>query len=158
MLCDRSAAMLAQAAAAVPGARLAALEELAPVTGAIVANEVHDACPAHRLRWPRELLVGVDADGRFVAVPGPEAGPELTAPVLAAGVEPREGDAYEVSPQQAGLRQRLPAGRLARGRLYVFDYGEAGPGRYTRRVPRLRTYLAGREGGDPLAAPGTQRA
>ena len=45
---------------------------------------------------------------------------------------------------------------MARGGLYVFDYGEAGPERYLRKVPRLRTYLGGRPGGDPLSAPGTQ--
>jgi SAM-dependent MidA family methyltransferase len=40
--------------------------------------------------------------------------------------------------------------------VIVLDYGEAGPGRYERPLPRLRTYLGGMLGGDPLAAPGTQ--
>ena len=38
----------------------------------------------------------------------------------------------------------------------MLDYGEAGAARYDRPVPRLRTYLSGMAGGDPLAAPGTQ--
>jgi SAM-dependent MidA family methyltransferase len=45
---------------------------------------------------------------------------------------------------------------VARGALFVFDYGEDGPERYLRPVPHLRTYLAGRPGGDPLAGPGAQ--
>ena len=38
----------------------------------------------------------------------------------------------------------------------MLDYGESGRGRYERPVPRLRTYLGGVAGGDPLSAPGTQ--
>ena len=48
------------------------------------------------------------------------------------------------------------AERLERGALFAFDYGERGPERYLRPVPRLRTYLGGRPGGDPLAGPGAQ--
>ena len=65
------------------------------------------------------------------------------------------GAEYEVAPAQAEL-QRALARALARGALIVLDYGEAGAGRYERPVPRLRTYLGGMAGGDPLAAPGTQ--
>ena len=119
-----------------------------------MANEVHDACPAHRLRWPDELLVGVGGDGRFAWVPGPPAG-GLGDPVRVAGAQPLAGREYDVSPQQAEL-QRALARALARGALIVIDYGEAGAGRYERPLPRLRTYLAGMAGGDPLAAPGTQ--
>jgi SAM-dependent MidA family methyltransferase len=155
VLCDRSDAMLARAAAAAPTARTATVDELAPVTGAIVANEVHDALPAHRVRWPHELLVGVGPDRRFRLEPG-QAPPEAVGAMLrAAGVEPRDGSEYEVSPAQPALQASL-AGRLHAGALWVFDYGEAGRLRYERPVPRLRTYLAGRRGGDALAAPGTQ--
>jgi SAM-dependent MidA family methyltransferase len=154
MLCERAAGMLAQARARVPAARFAELGELADIRGAIVANEVHDACPAHRLRWPGELLVDVGADGRFVFVPGPPAG-ALGDPLRAAGVVPVEGTEYDVAPGQAEL-QRALARALEHGSLIVLDYGEAGPLRYERPVPRLRTYVGGLSGGDPLAAPGTQ--
>ena len=153
-LCERAAGMLAQARARVPQARALPLDRLEGVTGAIVANEVHDACPAHRLRWPCELLVGIGEDGRFAFVPGPPAG-ALAEPLVAAGVTPRAGAEYDVAPAQAEL-QRVLACALARGSLIVFDYGEAGAGRYERPVPRLRTYIGGMAGGDPLAAPGTQ--
>jgi SAM-dependent MidA family methyltransferase len=154
VLCERAAGMLAQARTRVPHARCVELERLAGVRGAIVANEVHDACPAHRLRWPRELLVGVGEDGRFALVPGPAAG-ALGDPLRAAGLEPKEGAEYDVSPAQAELQGAL-ARALERGALIVLDYGEAGPLRYERPLPRLRTYLGGMAGGDPLAAPGTQ--
>lgn len=154
VLCERAAGMLAQARVRVPGARWAELAQLDGIRGAIVANEVHDACPAHRLCWPHELLVDVAPDGRFALVPGPLAG-SLGDAVRAAGAEPRAGVAYEVSPAQAELQAEL-ARALARGAVMALDYGEAGPGRYERRVPRLRTYLGGMAGGDPLAAPGTQ--
>ena len=68
---------------------------------------------------------------------------------------PRAGAEYEVAPAQAEL-QRTLARALARGTLVVLDYGEAGAGRYERPLPRLRTYVGGMAGGDPLSAPGTQ--
>jgi SAM-dependent MidA family methyltransferase len=154
VLCERAAGMLAQAQARMPGARSVELARLAGVTGAIVANEVHDACPAHRLRWPDELLVEVAEDGRFRFVEGPPAG-RLGDPLRAAGARPVAGAEYEVSPAQAEL-QRALARALAQGALVVLDYGEAGAARYERPLPRLRTYLGGMAGGDPLSAPGTQ--
>jgi SAM-dependent MidA family methyltransferase len=154
VLCERAAGMLEQARARVPGARVCELAQLTGVRGAIVANEVHDACPAHRLRWPDELLVGVGADSRFAFVPGPPAG-SLGELVTGSGAEPRAGAEYDVSPAQAELQATL-AGALERGAVIALDYGEAGRGRYERPLPRLRTYLGGMAGGDPLAAPGTQ--
>jgi SAM-dependent MidA family methyltransferase len=154
VLCERAAGMLEQARARVPGARQAELAQLSGIRGAIVANEVHDACPAHRLHWPHKLLVDVGPDGRFVLVPGPPAG-DLGDPLRSAGLQPVEGAEYEVSPAQAALQSTL-ARALERGALIVLDYGEAGAARYDRPVPRLRTYLSGMAGGDPLASPGTQ--
>jgi SAM-dependent MidA family methyltransferase len=125
-LCERAAGMLAQARARVPSARAVELAE----------------------------LVGVGPDGRFGFVPGPPAG-SLGDALLAAGVEPQPGAEYDVAPAQAEL-QRVLAGALAHGAVIALDYGEAGRGRYERPLPRLRTYLGGMTGGDPLAAPGTQ--
>ena len=154
VLCERAAGMLEQATARVPAARVLPLAGLMGVRGAIVANEVHDACPAHRLLWPDELLVGVGPDGRFAFVTGPPAG-ALGDAVRAAGAVPVDGAIYDVSPAQGEL-QRLLARALERGSLIVLDYGEAGPARYERRLPRLRSYVGGMPGGDVLAAPGTQ--
>jgi NADH dehydrogenase [ubiquinone] 1 alpha subcomplex assembly factor 7 len=155
VLCERAAGLAAQQQARLPHARHVLLDELEPVTGAIVANEVHDACPAHALRWPDELLVAVDEASHFVWHTAGEAPAMLRTIVEESGATPRPGLELQVAPAQAELQTRL-AGRLAEGWLYVFDYGEQGPERYLRPVPRLRTYLGGRPGGDPLAAPGSQ--
>jgi SAM-dependent MidA family methyltransferase len=155
VLCERAEALAARQRARLPHARHVLLDELEPVAGAIVANEVHDACPAHALRWPDELLVSVDDRAHFRWLPAGPAPAPLRELVEQSGAVPAPGLRLEVSPAQRALQTTL-AGRLARGALYVFDYGEAGPERYLRRVPRLRTYLGGRPGGDPLAAPGSQ--
>jgi SAM-dependent MidA family methyltransferase len=155
VLCERSAGLAALQRARLPQARHVTLDELEPITGALIANEVHDAVPAHVLRWPDELLVSVGADGRFVWTPSISTPADLRAIVRRSGAEPAEGAELQVAPAQAGLQTRL-AVLLARGSLHVFDYGEAGPERYLRRVPRLRTYLGGGQGGDPLSAPGSQ--
>ena len=150
VLCERATGMLEQARARVPGAREAELAQLAGIRGAIVANEVHDACPAHRLRWPHELLVDVGPDGRFVLVPGPPAG-ALGDPLRAAGARLVDGRRVRGVARAGVELQRTLARALERGALIVLDYGEAGAARYERPVPRLRTYLGGMAGGDPLA-------
>jgi SAM-dependent MidA family methyltransferase len=155
VLCERAAGLAAAQHARLPGARQVLLAALEPVTGAIIANEVHDASPAHALRWPEELLVSVDEDARFVWSPSGRASDALREIVEQSGATPADGLELQVSPAQSELQTML-AERLRRGSLYVFDYGEAGAERYLRRVPRLRTYLGGRPGGDPLSAPGTQ--
>jgi SAM-dependent MidA family methyltransferase len=155
VLCDRARGMLEQAAAGVPDGQLATLDELEPVTGAIVTNELHDACPCELVRWPKELRVAVGPDRRLRLEEGPDAGSAVVALLAAAGVEPEAGQELAVAPAQAELHGQL-ARLLERGRLFTFDYGEAGPQRYLRPVPRLRSYLAGQPGGDPLAQPGVQ--
>lgn len=155
VLCERSPRLAAEQRARLPHARHVLLDELEPVSGAIVANEVHDACPAHALRWPDELLVSVDDASHFVWSTASETPEGLRAIVERSGARPEPYLELQVAPAQTELQTRL-AERLQAGSLYVFDYGEQGPERYLRRVPRLRTYLGGRPGGDPLAAPGSQ--
>jgi SAM-dependent MidA family methyltransferase len=155
VLCERAAGLAAAQRTRLPAARHVPLAALEPVSGAIIANEVHDASPAHALRWPDELLVSLDERGRFVWSADAPARAALREIVEQSGAAPPDGLELQVSPAQNEL-QTVLADRLERGSLYVFDYGEAGPERYLRRVPRLRTYLGGRAGGDPLSAPGSQ--
>jgi NADH dehydrogenase [ubiquinone] 1 alpha subcomplex assembly factor 7 len=155
VLCERAEGLAVRQRARVPEARHVPLDELEPITGAIVANEVHDACPAHALRWPDELLVAVDREGHFVWSRAGSTPAALRTLAEQSGATLSEGLELQVSPAQTELQTKL-ARLLVRGGLYVFDYGEAGPERYVRKVPRLRTYLGGRPGGDPLSAPGTQ--
>ncbi len=155
VLCERAEGLAARQRERLPAARHVALADLAPVTGAIVANEVHDACPAHVVRWPDELRVGVDDEAHFAWVVA-GAAPEVLQRIVRDSVAtPPKGLELAVSPAQAELQASL-ARRIACGALFVFDYGEAGPERYLRPVPHLRTYLAGSSGGDPLAGPGAQ--
>jgi NADH dehydrogenase [ubiquinone] 1 alpha subcomplex assembly factor 7 len=155
VLCERAEGLAAQQRDRLPGARHVLLDDLEPVSGAIIANEVHDACPAHALRWPDELLVAVDGDGHFVWSEAESTPGALRAIVERSGANPAAGVELQVAPAQTELQTTL-AGLLVRGGLYVFDYGESGPERYLRKVPRLRTYIGGRPGGDPLSGPGTQ--
>jgi SAM-dependent MidA family methyltransferase len=155
VLCERAEGLAARQRTRLPAARHVTLDALEPVSGAIVANEVHDACPAHVLRWPDELRVGVDARSRFAWVAAGAASDDLRSLVERTGALPSPGLELAVSPAQAELQTRL-AERLTRGAIYVFDYGEEGAERYLRPVPRLRTYLGGQPGGDPLSGPGAQ--
>jgi NADH dehydrogenase [ubiquinone] 1 alpha subcomplex assembly factor 7 len=155
VLCERAEGLATQQRARLPQARHVLLDELEPVSGAIIANEVHDASPAHALRWPDELMVAVDAQRHFVWSRADATPEELRAIVERTGAAPAEGLELQVAPAQEELQTML-ARKLEQGALYVFDYGESGPERYLRKVPRLRTYLGGRPGGDPLSAPGSQ--
>ena len=156
VLCERSAGLAALQRARLPQARHVTLDELGPITGVLIANEVHDAVPgpraalARRAARPRSVT-----DGRFVWTPRRRRPPTCGRSFARSGAEPAEGAELQVAPAQAELQTRL-AVLLRTGSLHVFDYGEAGPERYLRRVPRLRTYLGGGQGGDPLSAPGSQ--
>ena len=73
----------------------------APVeTGAVVANEVLDALPVHRVVGRaggiRELLVDVAGDGGFVAIEAEPTTPDLVARLAAEGVTLGEGQITEV--------------------------------------------------------------
>lgn len=109
--------------------------EVAPFDGLIVANELLDALSFRLFAGGIEVAVGLDADGRFTAVP--------ETPVQA----PRTIERPTLEPLVRGL-----ADALHRGRLLVIDYAAA-PG--DPRDP-VRTYIGGQHGGNPLQAPGTQ--
>jgi SAM-dependent MidA family methyltransferase len=114
---------------------IAEVPEVAPFDGLVVANELLDAIPFRLFADGVELFVGLDAAGRFTAVPTPRARAARTIR----------------RPQLEPLLRGL-ADVLRRGRLLLIDYAAA-PG--DPRDP-VRTYIGGRHGGDPLQAPGTQ--
>lgn len=102
-----------------------------PVVGVVLANEVADALPVHRLTWQdgrlRERWVGWnDERGAFqdvIAEPSPEVA-RLDVPGYLAGqgVTLTEGDAIEVSPAGERWMTEVAAG-LARGYAIIIDYG-----------------------------------
>ncbi len=104
-----------------------------PVTGVILANEVADAMPVHRLRWNGdafdEILVDINDDAGFVDVVGPLSPPMVAFDALSrfhdAGVKPAAWpvDArIEVSPEAGSWAGRM-GDRLERGYALVIDYG-----------------------------------
>ena len=102
----------------------AGIEEVAPLRGIAVANELLDAQPVHRLRWSgdawEELCVGV-TDERFHDVARPLDDASLLAPL--AGIAPREGQVVEVCPGLAPLVGAIAAA-VDEGLLLFFDYGD----------------------------------
>ena len=128
--------------------------ELDPFDGVVVSNELFDAVPVRVLQWPDEVCVDVGADGRFVEVLRPAA-PQATTALTGAGVEPRRGARYAVSPDAPRLLAQLVA-PLRRGRVVTVDYGGEGREVHDGRRPPIRTFVGGVPGGDPLSAPGRQ--
>jgi SAM-dependent MidA family methyltransferase len=130
------------------------------VQGWIFSNELYDALPVVRVMGSnaglQELRVGAEG-GRFVwaTAPAPEA---LAADLEALGIRLEAGQKAEISPEAAPLHRQL-ARALGRGWLVAFDYGHPARTLYhplARREGTLAVHVAGRRGGDPLAAPGSQ--
>jgi SAM-dependent MidA family methyltransferase len=157
---ELEAAMRYRAVERTPGARaaleeagvevLAALEDASPITGAVVANELLDNLPFHRLRERDgrtvEVFVGIE-DGDLAEVEG-----EPTAEALTALRRPlRPGEERPVSPEAASLIRRIGES-LERGYAFLFDYafeGEEEPG-------PVHAYRDHRVLEDVLADPGSR--
>jgi SAM-dependent MidA family methyltransferase len=115
----------ASARRALEAGGLEALESLSdladPIVGCILANELLDNLPFHRLRGTPdglvELFVGVEGDG-FGVVEGPPSTDDLVArvPTLAAGEE------FVVSPATLEFVDRAGAAQ-ERGYVWLVDYG-----------------------------------
>ncbi|MGH2656409.1 MAG: SAM-dependent methyltransferase [Actinomycetota bacterium] len=100
------------------------LSEVGPVTGLVLANEVLDNLPFHRLRdrdgRTVEVFVGLDGD-RLIEVegePSKEAIDLLDRPL-------RPGQERPVSPAASAMVRDL-ASVLDHGYVYLFDYGFGG--------------------------------
>ena len=142
-----------------PAARRALVEAGVPVRGSleeagsahvVLANELLDNLPFHRLRGRDEetieVLVDAGAEG-FVEVEGPATQRALEA--LEGAVDP--GEERPVSPAALELVDRV-AEALAPGYAFLFDYGFAegeAPG-------EVHAYLGHRVSGDVLSEPGSR--
>ncbi len=131
------------------------LAELArsPVRGMIVANELVDALPVHRIRFRdgawRELYV----DRAMTLVEGELSDPRLSR----LGTDFPDGYTTEINLRAESWLAEAHAA-LDAGLLLVIDYGYEAEAYYapSRTDGTLRTYLDHRAGSDPLAhAPGT---
>lgn len=133
----------------------------APVTGVVLANEVLDALPVHRVvQRGVELLevrVGVRND-RFVDVETAPSTPELFVRLAAEGITLADGQQAEICLALDGWVVQAAA-ELARGVLLLIDYGYPAAELYDpvrRRDGTLRAYVRHRVHDDPYVHVGRQ--
>lgn len=123
------------------------------VVGVVLANELLDNVPFHRVRRTpsglAELYVRVRGDG-FELTEGPPSSAEVVA--MAPSLE--VGEEAVVQPGATALLDRL-VGSLARGHVWLADYGFGGPNG-PRPTSSPHGYRRGREEVDVLADPGSR--
>ena len=138
-----------------------ALADGAPAVGAVVANEVLDALPVHRVIGRpggiREQLVGLDAAGGFAWVEADPTTAELAERLGDEGIELEDGQAAEVC---LGVETWLAGAvdGLDRGVVVLVDYAEEPASLYAprRRDGTLRGFARHGVGGDPFRHLGRQ--
>ena len=133
-----------------------------PIDGLVIANEVLDALPTHRIVRRgddlREILVGIGPDGELVDVEADPTTPALAARLSAESIELADGQLAEICLAVDGWIERVAAG-IARGVLVLVDYGHAAVDLYDpkrRAAGTLATYLGHRVGENPYRAIGHQ--
>jgi SAM-dependent MidA family methyltransferase len=162
---------LAEALAAMDESGLGdivAADDGAPVTGVVLANEVADAFPVHRLHWTgigfEEIRVNWRENEGFVDVPGPLSpemsawDPEATLAREGLALESLpDGARLEVSPGAAAWMAEV-ADRIERGYVLLIDYGYPAAELYAdhRLAGLLRVYDQHTVSDNPYGAPGEQ--
>jgi SAM-dependent MidA family methyltransferase len=132
-----------------------------PIDGVVVANEVLDALPIHRvIAADGELLerfVG-SRDGAFVEVDGAPSTPRLAARLAAEGIALADGQEAEVCLALDPWIADVAAG-LRRGLVLLIDYGYPAAELYDpmrRHDGTLRAYVRHRVHDDPFIHVGRQ--
>lgn len=136
------------------------INELTASQQLIVANEVLDALPVHRLRllggtW-KELLVDYSSADGFHDAAADVCEQSLLEPLAA--IAPAEGQIVEVAPARAAMARSLANSIADEGLLLLFDYGYSRDRLYApwRRDGTLMTFRRHVPGVDPYAHPGEQ--
>jgi SAM-dependent MidA family methyltransferase len=134
----------------------------APFEGVIIANEVLDALPVHRLRRLggrlRELAVDVGPDGAFVEIDISPTTAALADRLAAEGIDLVDGQTAEVCLAVEGWIAAVAA-PLRRGFLVLIDYGAPAAELYDpvrRRDGTLRAYVRHQVHDDPYRFVGRQ--
>jgi len=143
------------------GALVAPGDRGRPAVGVVLANEVLDALPTHRVVVRdgrlREILVGSD-DGRFMDVESDPTTPDLAARLSAEGISLVEGQRAEVCLALDPWVAEAAAG-LGRGLLLLIDYGHTASELHDprrRKNGTLVAYLRQRAHDDPYRHVGRQ--
>jgi SAM-dependent MidA family methyltransferase len=130
--------------------------------GIVFSNELFDAFPVHRVLMRggrlRELLVGLDAGGRFCWTEAEPSTPLLVEHFERLGVALDEGHAAEVN-LEVERWLTLAVRILRRGFVVSVDYGDEAESLYrapARREGTLRAFRRHSFAGDLLADPGAQ--
>jgi SAM-dependent MidA family methyltransferase len=133
-----------------------------PIDGVVIANEVLDALPVHRVRQRgedlRELAVDVDADGALIEVEIEPTTSAIGARLAAEGVRLVDGQTAEMGLAQDAWIAGAAAG-LRRGILLIIDYGAPASELYDpvrRRDGTLRAYVRHQVHTDPFRHVGRQ--
>lgn len=142
-----------------------------PEPGAVLANELLDALPVHRVEGGPpgragqpallERFVDLDPAGStdeiaLTTVLGPPSTPALAERLAAEGIGLEPGQAAEICLELDDWLERAAA-PLERGLVLLIDYGAPAPELYTReRGSTIRTYHHHRVHADPLVAIGRQ--
>jgi SAM-dependent MidA family methyltransferase len=134
----------------------------APFDGIVLANEVLDALPVHRVRRRgddlRELAVALDGDGAFVEVDVEPTTAALRERLDAEHVRLVDGQTAEVCLALDGWIADAAA-QLRRGLLLLIDYGAPAAELYDpvrRRDGTLRAYVRHQVSADPYRFVGHQ--
>ncbi len=134
----------------------------APFDGVVIANEVLDALPVHRVRRSgdelRELAVDIGPDDAFLEVDIPPTTPALAERLDIEGIELADGQTAEVCLAiDAWVADATAA--LRRGLLVLIDYGAPATELYDpvrRRDGTLRAYVRHQVHDDPYRFVGRQ--
>jgi SAM-dependent MidA family methyltransferase len=133
-----------------------------PFEGVVVANEVLDALPVHRVRRRAdrlvELAVDLDADGGLVEIEIDPSTPALAERIGAEGIELVDGQTAEIC---LAIDDWIAsaAAPLRRGLLLLIDYGAPAAELYDplrRRDGTLRAYVRHQVHDDPYRHVGRQ--
>ena len=134
----------------------------APIEGVVIANEVLDALPTHRVVVRdgalRELFVGIGDDDALADIEAEPSTPALADRLAADGIELAEDQHGEVCLELDQWVETAAAG-LASGVLLLIDYGHPAAELYDprrRAAGTLATYLGHTVGEDPYRAIGRQ--
>jgi len=136
------------------------LDEIRDEHHLVVANELLDALPVHRLRFTggvwRELHVDCSPTLGFHELAVDLSDPQLLQPLN--GMTAAEQQIVEVSPERGSVVTRLAGAVGERGLLLLLDYGYSRERLYAswRRDGTLMTFRNHVPGDDPYVHPGEQ--